>query len=38
MDGGKEYQKFGWALKNQEEGTTVDDYINLSYSIYEENG
>lgn len=38
VDGGKEYQKFGWALKNPEEGTTVDDYINLSYSIYEENG
>lgn len=26
------------ALNNPEEGTRVDDYINLSYSIYDENG
>ena len=38
VDEGKEFQKFGWALNNPEEGTTVDDYIDLSYSIYDENG
>lgn len=25
-------------LDGHEEGTTVDDYIDLSYSIYDENG
>lgn len=34
VDGGEEYQKFGWALNNPEEKTTVDDYIDFSYSIY----
>ena len=36
VDGGKVYQKFGWALNNPEEGTTVEDYIDFSYSIYDE--
>lgn len=34
----KSIRKFGWALNNPEEGKMVDDYIDLSYSIYDENG
>lgn len=37
LDGGKEYQRFGWALNNPEENTTIDEYIDFSYSIYDEN-
>lgn len=38
VDGGKDYQRFGWGLDRLEEGPKLDDYIDFSYSVYEDSG
>lgn len=35
IDGGKEYQRYGWGM-NQVEGAKLKDYIDFSYSVYED--
>ncbi|MFJ7971738.1 hypothetical protein [Psychrobacillus sp. NPDC096389] len=34
IDGGKDYQRFGWGM-DQREGGKLEDYIDFSYSVYE---
>ncbi|MFL0504795.1 hypothetical protein ACH0B5_03520 [Ureibacillus sp. 179-F W5.1 NHS] len=36
IDGGKYYQKYGWGLNQQEEKSELDDFIDFSYSVYED--
>ena len=36
VDGGTDYQRFGWTGDDSDEKTTWEDYIDFSYSIYEE--
>lgn len=35
IDGGNEYQRYGWALKTPSEGSSAEEYIDFSYSVYE---
>ncbi|WP_062351165.1 MULTISPECIES: DUF7695 domain-containing protein [Bacillaceae] len=35
VDGGKNYQRYGWGM-NQTENTRLEDYIDFSYSVYED--
>ena len=36
IDGGTDYQKYGWGLNQQEEKSELDDFIDFSYSVYED--
>ncbi|MBB6447061.1 DUF7695 domain-containing protein [Bacillus benzoevorans] len=36
IDGGTDYQRFGWGIKQTEEKLDIDEFIDFSYSIYEE--
>lgn len=36
IDGGTDYQKFLWGMNATEEIAEVDEYIDFSYTIYEE--
>jgi len=36
IDGGKEYQKVSWKSDNPSEPSSDEDYIDYSYSVYEE--
>lgn len=35
IDGGTDYQRYGWAINQYEGKSELDDYIDFSYSIYE---
>lgn len=37
IDGGTSYQRYGWGINQHEENSKLDDYIDFSYSIYEDN-
>lgn len=36
LDGGKEYQKVLWGINATEKVADVDEYIDFSYTIYED--
>lgn len=36
IDGGTDYQRYGWGLIQYEKKSEVDDYIDFSYSVYED--
>lgn len=36
IDGGTDYQRFGWGINQKEEKSELDDYIDFSFSVYEE--
>ncbi|PAQ13584.1 hypothetical protein CD798_14340 [Bacillaceae bacterium SAOS 7] len=36
VDGGREYQRFGWGLDRSGEGVPLEEYIDFSYSLYED--
>lgn len=36
IDGGTEYQRYGWGLNQQEGKSEQDDFIDFSYSVYED--
>lgn len=36
IDGGTDYQRFGWGINQPGEKLELDDYIDFSYSVYEE--
>lgn len=36
IDGGTDYQRFGWGINQSEEKPAIDDYIDFSYSVYQE--
>lgn len=36
LDGGNDYQRFGWGINQSEEKAELDDYIDFSYSVYED--
>ncbi|EJS09161.1 MULTISPECIES: DUF7695 domain-containing protein [Bacillus] len=36
IDGGTKFQRYGWGLDRIGEKTSIDDYIDFSYSIYED--
>lgn len=36
IDGGKEYQKVSWKSDNPAKRSSAEDYIDFSYSVYEE--
>ncbi|SOC27590.1 hypothetical protein SAMN05880501_1248 [Ureibacillus xyleni] len=36
IDGGTNYQRFGWGEDKSREKVEIEDYIDFSYSIYEE--
>ncbi|MFS0687792.1 hypothetical protein AB1K89_00900 [Sporosarcina sp. 179-K 8C2 HS] len=36
LDGGTDYQRFGWGM-DRGEGAELEDYIDFSYSVYEDN-
>lgn len=37
IDGGTDNQRYGWGINQTEEKTELDDYIDFSYSVYEDN-
>jgi hypothetical protein len=36
VDGGTDYQRFGWGINQSEEKAELEDYIDFSYSVYED--
>ncbi|CAI8803547.1 MULTISPECIES: DUF7695 domain-containing protein [Bacillus cereus group] len=36
IDGGKDYQRCGWGLDRPGEDLPIDDYVDFSYSVYED--
>lgn len=36
IDGGTDYQRYGWGINQTEEKPVLEDYIDFSYSLYEE--
>lgn len=36
IDGGRDYQRYGWGINHSEEKPELDDYIDFSYSVYED--
>ncbi|MGN8845750.1 MULTISPECIES: DUF7695 domain-containing protein [Bacillaceae] len=37
IDGGQDFQRYGWGINHSEEKAHLEDYIDFSYSVYEEN-
>lgn len=35
LDGGKDYQRYGWGM-NQPENARLEDYIDFSFSVYDD--
>ncbi|WP_445321713.1 DUF7695 domain-containing protein [Oceanobacillus sp. HCA-5259] len=35
LDGGKDYQRYGWGM-NQSGNAKLEDFIDFSYSVYED--
>lgn len=35
IDGGNDYQRYGWGINQTEEKSDLDDYIDFSYTVYE---
>jgi hypothetical protein len=36
IDGGTDFQRYGWGINQSEEISKLDDYIDFSYSVYED--
>lgn len=36
IDGGTDFQRFGWGMNQNVEKSELDDYIDFSYSVYSE--
>lgn len=36
IDGGNDYQRYGWGMNQNDEKLELDDYIDFSYSVYED--
>ncbi|WP_188453390.1 DUF7695 domain-containing protein [Virgibacillus oceani] len=37
IDGGTDYQRYGWGMDRLGEQTEIEEYIDFSYSVYKDN-